>query len=232
MKPLFDISDITKLKREETYAFECEYCGKEFTALGMWIIFRLTSEKNKGKNHYRFCSVNCSNHNKIKAIYVNCNECNISFVKTLNQIKKSKSGNNFCSSSCAAKYNNRNKTKGTRRSKLEKWLEEQLKIIHPELNIKYNYVTTIKSELDIYIPELELAIELNGPVHYRPMYGEEKFKQIQNHDMLKKLTCIKNDITLAIIDVSEYTPFSTKTASPFLNAICAMIKAKISFLKK
>ena len=39
--------------------------------------------------------------------------------------KKSKNYNNvFCNSSCAAKFNNVNKKYGTRRSKLEKWLEK------------------------------------------------------------------------------------------------------------
>lgn len=38
---------------------------------------------------------------------VNCKECNKCFNKRDSQIKKSKSGNHFCSSSCSAIYNNK-----------------------------------------------------------------------------------------------------------------------------
>ena len=76
------------------------------------------------KNRLKYCSKKCQNTSKIKKIIVECKQCNKKFDKQLNQIKKSK--NNFCSKSCAAIYNNAHKKIGTRRSKLEIWIEKQL----------------------------------------------------------------------------------------------------------
>lgn len=42
---------------------------------------------------------------------VNCKLCNMSFNKLPSQIKKSKSGFHFCSHTCSAKYNNKNRTR-------------------------------------------------------------------------------------------------------------------------
>ena len=42
----------------------------------------------------------------------------------------------------------------------------------------YNNSTTISSELDFYFPQLKLAIEINGIVHYEPIYGSNKFDKI------------------------------------------------------
>ena len=36
----------------------------------------------------------------------------------------------------------------------------------------------INSELDVYVPSLNLAFELNGIFHYEPIYGEKKLNQI------------------------------------------------------
>ena len=67
------------------------------------------------------------------------------------EYKKSKSGNNFCSKSCATKYNNAHKTKGTRVSKLELYIQSQLLKLYPNLLFLFNDRTAINSELDIYI---------------------------------------------------------------------------------
>lgn len=38
---------------------------------------------------------------------ITCNNCSISFKKQLSEIKRSKTGNHYCSTSCAASFNNR-----------------------------------------------------------------------------------------------------------------------------
>lgn len=67
---------------------------------------RRKSDINKSikNDHKLFCSKQCSNQYKIKSKDVICKQCNIQFIKSLNQIKKSKF--NFCSRSCSAKYYN------------------------------------------------------------------------------------------------------------------------------
>jgi hypothetical protein len=173
-----------------------------------------------------YCSNSCSHASKGHfVVECSCKSCGTKFKKNLSQIKKSK--NNFCSKSCAATYNNKNKKHGTRRSKLEIWLEEQLTVHYPNLEIHYNRKDAIGSELDIYIPSMKLAFELNGIFHYEPIFGEEKLDQIQTNDQNKFQSCIREGISLCIIDVSGMVNFKPKKAKKFLNIITDVISRGI-----
>jgi len=159
-----------------------------------------------------------------KNVEVFCAECNKKFHKKLNQINKT--NNNFCSQSCAAIYNNAHKKHGTRRSKLEKYLEEELTKLYPNLEIHFNRKDAINSELDIYIPSLSLAFELNGIFHYEPIYGQDKLASIQNNDNRKFQACLENNIELCIIDTSSQKRFTEKSSNKFLSIITNVIKQK------
>jgi len=134
-------------------------------------------------------------------------------------IKKVK--HNFCSRSCAAKYQNAHKTSGYRRSKLEMYLEAKLAELYLDLEILYNDRQTLGNglELDIYIPSLKLAFELNGPFHYIPAFGKEKLDKIQNNDYLKLQKCQELGINVCVIDVSKEKPFTEKRGQKFLDII-------------
>jgi hypothetical protein len=138
---------------------------------------------------------------------------------------------NFCSRSCSATYNNTHKTKGNRRSKLEKWLEEQLTVLYLELEILYSNKTTINSELDIYIPSLKLAFELNGIFHYEPIYGEDKLNQIQNNDNRKFQACLEKGIELCIIDTSQHKYVKPSTSQKYLDIITHLVNSKLESSK-
>lgn len=155
------------------------------------------------------------------AILCYCTQCNTLFEKYLCEYKKSP--NHFCNSSCSATYNNTHKTKGTRVSKLEIYLQEQLTKLFPSLEIHYNRKDAINSELDIYIPSLKLAFELNGIFHYEPIFGEEKLTQIQNNDSRKYQACIEKGISLCIIDVSSLKYFKKDNAKKYLDIIVDII---------
>src|SRR5687768_6425576 len=101
--------------------------------------------------------------------------------KTPAQIRQTKA-NVFCTKSCAARYNNRNKHTGTRRSKLENYIERELKLKLPFLNFLCNTRKPMGLELDFYFPALKLALELNGILHFQPIYGLEKLKRTQKID--------------------------------------------------
>lgn len=150
---------------------------------------------------------------------IKCNECGKEFSKAINRTTK----NNFCSQSCFGTYTNKHRTHGYRRSKLEIWLQTQLKQLYPNLKILYNHKETIKSELDIYIPELKLAFELNGVFHYEPIYSQEKLQQIQNNDNRKFQACLENNIQLCIIDTSKQKYFKESTSWQFLDIIKMVI---------
>ena len=153
-----------------------------------------------------------------------CKNCNKEFFKIVSQIKKTI--NSFCCSSCAATFNNTHKTKGYRRSKFEIYLEQILPSKYPNLEFHFNRKDAINSELDIYIPTISLAFELNGVFHYEPIYGADKLKQIQNNDNRKFQACLERNIELCIIDVSAMEYFKIDKCQKYLNIITDIIEKK------
>lgn len=206
---------------KSTIKIKCSFCDNEYERYNSWYKAKLKSKPNKKW----YCSGECQSKDKFNKIDVNCKNCNKSFLKLPNEIKKSP--NHFCSKSCSATYNNKNKTHGTRRSKLEKWLEEQLTILYPKLEIHYNRKDAINSELDIYIPSLKLAVELNGIFHYEPIYGKDKLKQIANNDNRKFQACLENNIELCIIDSSKLSYFKPANAKKYLDIILKVLNKKM-----
>jgi hypothetical protein len=210
-------------KSNDLLPCECLFCHNIFNVTKHSIQDSLNT-RCKSKNKY--CSYGCSYLAKKNKQKVICSNCSIEFEKTPNQIKKSKSGNHFCSRSCAATYNNTHKTTGNRRSKLEIYLEEQLIKLYPDLEIIFNNKIIINSELDIYIPSLKLAFELNGIFHYEPIYGDDKLDQIQNNDQRKFQACLEQGIELCIIDTSQQIKFKEKNSKKYLDIIINIINYK------
>ncbi len=129
----------------------CIECDKDYMRIKKEILNTFTKYGTKPK----FCSKSCLGKNKKKSIETSCNNCNKTINKVLNQYNSSK--NHFCSRSCSATWNNKNKTHGTRRSRLEVYLENELTKLYPNLKIEYSGKTAIGSEIDIYIPSLKLT---------------------------------------------------------------------------
>lgn len=157
-----------------------------------------------------------------------CSSCKSNFMSKITSCKKNKSGNRFCSRSCSTTYNNKHKIKGNRRSKLEIYLEDKLIELYPNLEIHFNRKDAINSELDIYIPSLNLAFELNGIFHYEPIFGKDKLKSITNNDNRKYQACIENQIELCIIDTSKLNYYKEKNAIPYLEIVSNIINSKLS----
>ena len=179
---------------------------------------------------YVVCSTKCGTHTQKSCITVSCSYCGKGIVKQLSQKKKSKSGNSFCNHSCATTYQNAHKTTGSRRSKLEIWLEQQLILTYPALSIEFNKKDTINSELDIYIPSLNLAFELNGIFHYEPIYGKDKLESILNNDDRKFQACLEHGIELCIIDSSKQKRFTDKSSQQYLDIINDIITSKLALI--
>jgi len=62
-------------------------------------------------------------------------------------------------------------------------------------------------ELDLYWPELQIALELDGAQHYKPIEhwgGQENFKKTQANDKLKNKLCKKEGIHLIRVDGRKF----------------------------
>lgn len=208
------------------YALICDHCQTSFAVDRIKWKNRRSQKKKIGMKH--FCSIKC----RLKGMgcsapsIITCSFCGKEARRRERDVKAAK--NNFCSSSCNASYQNTHKTKGYRRSKLEVWLEEQLPILFPELDFHFNRKDAINSELDIYIPNLNLAFELNGIFHYEPIYGQDQLIKIQNNDNRKFQACLEKGIELCIIDSSGQNYFKESTSKKYLDIITKVIDDKLA----
>lgn len=222
MKPLYTKQEFKIAKSTDKLPSKCYHCGKTFYSFKKNIT---ASSKGSKQDKIKYCTHECSINSKRKKITVKCLNCLLDFEKLPNQIKKTK--NHFCSRSCAATYNNKHKTHGNRRSKLEKWLEEQLTLLYPNISIDYNKTSAIGSELHIYIPSLNIAFELNGIFHYEPIYGTNKLTQIKENDISKSKACHNSKIDLCVIDTSGQKYVKPSTSQKYLDIIINIIKERL-----
>ena len=224
---LFTEEEYKNAKFRDLLKCECDHCKS--------IILK---DKRYFFNHRKFGNINNSCSKKCAGILgaktlgneiskeSSCLECGIKVLVKPVQIR---SGSNiFCSCSCNVSYQNKNKTYGTRRSKLEIWLEEQLILLYPKLEIHFNRKDTINSELDFYFPTLNLAFELNGIFHYEPIYGEDKLSKIQNNDERKFQACLERGIELCIINSSKQQKVTEQNSKIFLDIITNLVDLKLN----
>lgn len=221
MISLFTEEEFNSAKSNDKLPCQCKKCGVTFLKRKHAIvqIRNKTSRHEKGEYCSYKCVAQASNKPKHGATFldVSCLQCKITFQKRTIEIARSKK--HFCSRSCAGTYNTTHKTHGTRRSKLEVWLEQQLTTLYPSLEFHFNRKDAINAELDIYIPSLKLAFELNGLFHYEPIFGQDKLAKIQTNDARKFQACLENGIELCLIDVSSFSYFKPEKAQKYLNII-------------
>lgn len=234
---LIDLETELNFFKGKTIPCQCEYCEKIYSArraeVNRVLRFKKLQSNLDSLMTFQYCSRLCANRAiSIDEVFtIECKNCGESVRKRMCDSRKSKTKNFFCNSSCAATFNNAHKTKGYRRSKLEVWLEASLISAYPNLEIHFNKKNAISSELDIYIPSLNLAIELNGIFHYKPIYGDKTFTKIKNNDVRKVQTCLQNKIKLFVINVSHYQHFKETCAKEVFSLINGIIiyEGKVGF---
>lgn len=197
-------------------SIKCEQCGSDFHRAPSQIVQR----------DHQFCSPECYRaYQKVQRTHI-CLHCGKEFIRFACH------DNTFCSRSCASKHNadSEHWNKYSRkvvRSRLEYYIEEQLTQLYPNLQIDYNKKNTINSELDIYIPSLKLGVELNGVLHYEPIYGADKLAYIQNNDDRKFQACLERGIELMIINTGNGNINKAKQ-SLYFHMITSIIDKKLS----
>ena len=225
MKPLYTQTEFDTAKSRDRLPLQCPHCEETFLKPKN-LIQRFIKGANPKNGKEMFCSKLCTSRHRNPPISIVCEQCDKTFKKKPSEMGDTK--HHFCSQSCAAKYTNAHKTKGTRVSKLERWLAEQLVLLFPTLEFHFNRKDAINGELDIYVPALHLAFELNGIFHYEPIYGPEKLASIQNNDCRKIQACLEREIELCIIDVSMTTYFKPAKVQKFLDIIVSVVHSKLS----
>lgn len=211
---------LTKTGRDDLISLDCPYCKNAFKTK------RFLLQRNIKSGRLKFCSAKCSSLSQRNRVECICAECNKMFIRTPAWVSKFKRA--FCSQTCSGSYNNKHKTYGTRRSKLEIWIEEKLEENFKQFDIHFNRKDAIESELDIFIPHLKLAFELNGIHHYRNIHGDAVFKRVQANDRRKASTCREKNVELVVINTSMQKRFTKESSIEFLELIKGHINKRIS----
>lgn len=142
-----------------------------------------------------------------------CTACDIEFEREQKNITSSKLHNvknYFCSRSCSVSYQNKHVVKKNQKvSKLELWVQTRIKETFPTLEVKYGVKDALgdAGEVDIWVPSLALAFEIQGPSHYLPIFGEERLANEQKNDEEKRQSAKTLNIELIEIDARDFKTF-------------------------
>ena len=169
----------------------CPVCSKEFQRT----VTLYNSNIKRGRTNC--CSTKCaSSLGGPQSKEVQCTNCGKQFSKRQSQIKRSKSGNHFCSKTCSVSYNNvtRNKKK---KSKVinKKQLPKYLTMTKKELFSYYNNWQTARNQIRKHA--VKTYNESNKPKYchicgYSHHYDVAHIKSVSSFSDNSKLQDINN----------------------------------------
>lgn len=82
-------------------------------------------------------------------------------------------------------------------------------------------------EVDLFLPELSTAIEIDGPAHFLPIWGEESLRKHQEADLMKEGLLLSSGYVL--IRVKQLDKNMSKTR---MNVVFEAIKAELAKIKE
>jgi very-short-patch-repair endonuclease len=70
-------------------------------------------------------------------------------------------------------------------SKMERWVKDRLEEAGFFVQMHVLIIPSENLEIDLYIPDLKTIIEVDGPSHFLPIWGEDKLQKQVNADLRK-----------------------------------------------
>jgi very-short-patch-repair endonuclease len=89
------------------------------------------------------------------------------------------------------------------RSLAEQITIDLLRFKFKKLKVLTNDKTAIGKELDIFLPDFKIAIEIDGIFHQRIVYSEKSFEATKKNDLRKNILCKDAGILLFRIPLPE-----------------------------
>lgn len=113
-------------------------------------------------------------------------------------------------------------------SKLEKFLLEFLiKDGYKTQFHKEQSLSNTKLQIDLFLPELNIAIEVDGPSHHEPVWGEDSLNRIIKYDQKKTgLILGKGLVLIRIKQTKDFAPARARVIYLELKSIIDKIKNK------
>jgi len=190
----FDIQEFNESPNNKKFELLCNYCGKSFTVKKKKISKYIHNPTSK---KYCFCSLGCRIDNFLDKYIENDDN----YLDKIIQKKE----------------------KNKKRSKIELFVEEKLIEYFGGLNFIFDSSNTIGYNLDIYIPSLNLGIDINGLHHYKPIFGKKAFELTQDKDKKKILECRNRGINYHTINISNQKRFTKETSQIYVDEIINII---------
>lgn len=107
-------------------------------------------------------------------------------------------------------------------SKLEKYLLQEL--INNGYKVEFHkeqILSNTKLQIDLFLPEANIAIEVDGPSHFEPVWGEEVLQRNQKYDNTKTGLIIGRKMNL--IRIKQEKDFSKSRASVIFSRLMEAI---------
>jgi hypothetical protein len=109
-------------------------------------------------------------------------------------------------------------------------VQTRIKETFPDLEVKYGVKDALgdAGEVDIWVPSMALAFEIQGPSHYEPIYGMDRLLGEQRNDEEKRQSAKTLNVELVEIDARDFKTFKKNyRLVSIVESILNKIKSKL-----